>query len=220
MKILIIACRVLINEFQAVSLPEIHLEFLEQGLHKTPDKMRLVIQEEVHQANDSFDFILLGYGLCGNSTLGIKAESVPIVMPKAHDCITFWLGSLAKHWQEHNKAPGTYYLSKGWIEEAKSPMATFHEYKERYGAKTAEWVIRETFKNYTRLALIATGAYDPAEYREHAQANAAFLGVDYEEIGGSLLIFEKMMRSQWDKDDFIIIQPGEEITQKMSLSFY
>ncbi len=218
MKVLIIACRVLINELQAVSPPGFQLEFLEQGLHKTPDKMRLAIQERVHQVDGGFDFIMLGYGLCGNGTLGIKAENVPVVIPKAHDCITFWLGSVANHMQEHNKAPGTYYLTKGWIEEANSPMVTFAEYKERYGAETAEWVMQEAFKNYTRLALITTGAYDPAEYRDHAKANVAFLGVAYEEIGGSLSIFNKMMRNEWDKDDFFILQPGEEITQNMFLS--
>ncbi len=217
-KVLVIACRVLINELQAVSSPGVHLEFLEQGLHKTPDKMRLAIQEKIHQVDGRFDFIMLGYGSCGNGTLGIKAENVPVVIPKAHDCITFWLGSVANHMQEHNKAPGTYYLTKGWIEEAKSPMMSFQEYRERYGDETAKWVMQEAYKNYTRIALIVTGSYDPAQYREHARANAAFLGVGYEEIGGSLSIFEKMMGKEWDKDDFFILQPGEEVTQKMFLS--
>jgi hypothetical protein len=31
-------------------------------------------------------------------------------------------------------------------------------------------------------------------------------------------IFEKMMRNEWGKDDFIILQPGEEVTQDMFLS--
>ena len=97
-------------------------------------------------------------------------------------------------------------------------MDRFEEYKERYGAETAEWVMKEAYKNYTRIALIATGSYDPAEYREHAKANAAFLGVDYEELEGSMSIFEKMMRDKWDKEDFIILQPGEEVTQDMFLS--
>ena len=218
MKVLVIACRVLINELQAVCPSGIQLEFLEQGLHNTPDKMRVVIQEKIHEVDGSYDYIMLGYGACGNGTLGIKAENVPVIIPKAHDCITFWMGSVANHMREHKKAPGTYYLSKGWVEEAKSPMDKFEEYKEHYGAETAEWVMKEAYKNYTRIALIATGSYDPAEYREHAKANAAFLGVDYEELEGSMSIFEKMMRDKWDKEDFIILQPGEEVTQDMFLS--
>jgi hypothetical protein len=218
MKVLVIACRVLVNELQAVCPPGVQLEFLEQGLHNTPDKMRVAIQEKIHEVDGSYDFILLGYGACGNGTLGIKAGNIPVIIPKAHDCITFWMGSVANHMREHNKAPGTYYLTKGWIEEAKSPMAKFEEYKERYGAETAEWAMKEAYKNYTRIALIATGSYDPAQYKEHAMENAAFLGLNYEEIEGSLSIFEKMMGREWKADDFIILQPGEEVTQRMFLS--
>lgn len=219
MRMLVIACSVLKNEFLAVSPDGAHFEFLEQGLHRTPNKMRLAIQEKIDSANGDVDFIVLGYGLCGNGTLGIRAREIPLVIPKAHDCITYWLGSLERHMQEHGKAPASYYLTKGWIEEAKAPLAAFDEYKERYGWKTADWVIKEEFKNYTRLALIVTGAYDPAQYRKYAQINAIFLGVKYEEIAGSLALFEKMMKGEWGDGGFIIIPPGEEITQNMFLSF-
>lgn len=63
-----------------------------------------------------------------------------------------------------------------------------------------------------------TRAYDLAIYRNHAQANATSLSVAYEEIKGSLAIFEKMVKGQWGKDEFIVLQPGEEITQRMFLS--
>ena len=219
MSILVIACSVLKNEFLAVNSDGAHFEFLEQGLHKSPDKMRLAIQEKIDEVNNDIDYVALGYGLCGNGTRGIQAKKQPLVIPRAHDCITCWLGSLERHLQEHGKAPGSYYLTKGWIEEAKAPLATFDEYKERYGLETAEWVIKEEFKNYTRLALITTRAYDPAEYRKYAQSNAAFLGVKYEEIAGSLFLFEKMMKGEWEDNSFIVLQPGDEITQKMFLTF-
>jgi len=206
------------NKFLAVNPDGAHFEFLEQGLHKAPAKMKPAIQEKIDEAKQDFDYIVLGYGLCGNGTLGIRAREIPVVIPRAHDCITYWLGSRERHLQEHSKAPASYYLTKGWIEEAKAPLATFDEYKERYGLKTAEWVIREEFKNYTRPALITTGAYDPAQYRQYAQSNAAFLGVNYEEITGSLALFEKMIRNEWEDNGFIILQPGEEITQMMFLS--
>jgi len=84
MKLLIIACSVLKNEFLATNPDGVHIEFLEQGLHQTPDKMRLVIQEKIDEVNSGgFDYILLGYGLCGNGTLGIKARDIPVVIPKA-----------------------------------------------------------------------------------------------------------------------------------------
>lgn len=218
MKVLVVACRVLKNELLAVDAPGVRFEFLEQGLHRTPDKMPQAIQEIIHQAGDDIDYIMLGYGACGRGIVGVKAEKQPVVIPRAHDCISFWLGSAEAHRKEHEKAPGTYYLNKGWIDEAKSPLASFEEYTERYGRETAEWVISEEFKNYTRVALIDTGTYDPAVYREHARANAEFLGLAYEEIKGSPALFEKMVKGEWHEDEFIILQPGEEVTQETFLS--
>ncbi len=218
MKLFIIACSVLKNEFLATNPDGIHIEFLEQGLHQTPDKMRLVIQEKIDEVNGGgFDYIVLGYGLCGNGTLGIQARDIPIVIPKAHDCITYWLGSLEGQ-QEHNKAPASYYLTKGWVEEAKAPIATFNEYKERYGDHTAAWLIREMFKNYSRIVLIDTGAYDPDQYCSYARENADILGVNYEEIQGSLALFDNLMKGKWENNSFIIIRPGEKIAQNMFFS--
>jgi len=71
------------------------------------------------------------------------------------------------------------------------------------------------FKNYSRLVLIDTGAYDPDQYRSYAQENADFLGTKYEEIQGSLALFDNLMKGEWEDSRFIIIKPGEEITQNM-----
>jgi len=202
----------------AVSVPGVQFKFLEYALHRTPTKMPTLIQEKIHQADDKIDYIVLGYGLCGNGILGVKAGKQPLVIPKAHDCIGLFLGSSEARRKEQQKAPGTYYLTKGWIEEGKPPLALLEEYTQRYGRETAEWVISEEFKHYTRLVLVDTGAYDLSAYRDRARANATFLGVAYEEIKGSLAFFEKMVKGQWDKDEFIILQPGEEITQMMFLS--
>jgi hypothetical protein len=217
-KLLIIACEVLQDELKAVSAPGVQFDFLEQGLHRVPSKMPAAIQEKIDQADSQFDYVLLGYGSCGSGILGVKAGKQPLVIPRAHDCISFYLGSIKNHQQTHEKNPGTYYLTKGWIEQAKSPLGTLEEYTERYGRETAEWVIGEEFKNYNRLVLVHTGVYDPAAYREQAKANAAFLGVAYEEIKGTLAFFKKMVNRRWSEEDFIILQPGEEITQSRFLS--
>jgi hypothetical protein len=119
--------------------------------------------------------------------------------------------------EEHKKEPGTYYLTKGWIEEGKSPLGIYHEYCQRYDKETAEWVIREELKNYTRIALVDMGADLSETHRAHAKENAHFFLLRYEEIIGSLTFFEKMLRGLWDKD-FIVLNPGEEVTQELFLT--
>ena len=217
MRYLVIACSIMKEEVNRFQADGISFVFLEQSLHLTPQKMRGVIQEEIDKANQwDGDYIVLGYGLCSNGILGVRSSRHSIVIPRAHDCIALFLGSPEKYSEEFQKEPGTYYLTKGWIEEGKSPLATYREYCERYGEEKAEWVLREAFKHYTRVALVDTGLSLSEIHRKHAIENARFLRLRYEEIKGSLAYFEKMLRGSWDKD-FIVLKPGEEVVQELFL---
>jgi len=216
-KTLVIACNIAKEELIHVQSNGASCVFLEQSLHRTPQKMKGAIQEEIEKAeNWDGDQIVLAYGLCSNGILGVRANRHPILIPKVHDCITLFLGSNDRYMEEHHKDPGTYYLTKGWIEEKKSPLGIFEEYCQRYGKETAEWVIREELKNYTRIALVESELGMGENHRRHAQENARFLNLKYEEIKGSLELFRKIIRGPWDKD-FVALKPGEEATQEMFL---
>jgi hypothetical protein len=216
MKYLVIACNIMKDELLRFQGNGISFVFLEQSLHRTPQKMKPIIQVEVDRADEQdWDYIILSYGLCSNGILGVKSKNHPIVIPRVHDCIALFLGSREKYMEEHRKEPGTYYLTKGWIEEGKSPIGIYREYCEQYDKETAEWVIREELKNYTRIVLVEMGA-ESETFREHARENADFLHLKYEEMRGSLIFFEKMLQGCWDKE-FIILKPGEELTQELFL---
>ena len=216
-KTLVIACAIMKEEMLHLQTDGISLVFLEQSLHRTPQKMKGAIQEEIDKAGGGDgDQVILSYGLCSNGIVGVKANRHPLLIPKVHDCIALFLGSHERHMEEHGKAPGTYYLTKGWIEEKKSPLGIFEEYCQRYGKETAEWVIREELKNYTRIALVESELGMGEAHRKHAQENARFLNLRYEEIKGSLGFFRKILRGPWDKD-FVRLKPGEEATQEMFL---
>jgi hypothetical protein len=219
MKYLVIACNIMKDELLRVERNGISFVFLEQSLHRTPQKMAPVIQAEIDKAeHQDWDYIILSYGLCSNGILGLKAKGQPIVIPRVHDCIALFLGSHERYMEEQAKEPGTYYLTKGWVEEKKSPLGIYQEYSERYGKETAEWVIREELKNYTRIALVDTGLELTEAHREHARENARFLNLRYEEIKGSLELFERMLQGAWDKG-FVILNPGEEVTQDLFLNY-
>ena len=76
--------------------------------------------------------------------------------------------------EEHKKEPGTYYLTKGWIDEGKSPIGIYQEYCQRYDKETAEWAIKEELKNYTRIALVDIGVGLSEAHREHAKEMLGF----------------------------------------------
>jgi len=220
MKLFVISCNIMKDELLQFEGNGISFIFLEQSLHRTPQKMKEVIQEEINKADDwEGDYILLGYGLCSNGIVGVKSNRHSIVIPRVHDCIALFLGSHERYLEEHRKEPGTYYLTKGWIEEAKSPLGVFHDYCGRYGKETAEWAIREELKNYTRILLVDTGLHLTEAHRQHARENAQFFSLRYEEIRGSLEFFERMLRGTWEKG-FVILNPGEEVKQNPFLESF
>jgi hypothetical protein len=214
---LVIACSIMKEELTRVQRDGVVIVYLEQSLHRTPMKMKGAIQEEIDKAEGwEGDQIILSYGLCSNGILGVRANRHCLVIPKVHDCITLFLGSNERYLEEHQKEPGTYYLTRGWIEEKKSPLGIFEEYSQRYGKETAEWVIREELKNYTRIALVQSELGMTETQREHARENARFLNLRYEEIQGSLEFFRRIIRGPWHRD-FVLLSPGEEATQEMFL---
>ena len=216
-RIRIIACSIMKDELLQFQDESVTYAFLEQSLHRTPQKMPAAVQEEINKAAESdADYIVLGYGLCSNGILGVRPVRQPVVVPRAHDCISLFLGSLKRYREEHGKEPGTYYLTKGWIEEGKSPLGILAEYTPRYGKETAEWVIREELKNYKRIALVDSGNHISEEHRAHARENARFLNLRYEEIKGSPDYFVRMVRGSWEKD-FLILHPGQELKQEFFL---
>ena len=216
-KSLVIACNIAKEELTHVRTDGVSIVYLEQSLHRTPQRMKGVIQEEIDKAEKwNGDQIVLAYGLCSNGILGIRANRHPLLVPKVHDCISLFLGSHDRYMEEHSKEPGTYYLTRGWIEEKKSPLGIFEEYCQRYGKETAEWVIREELKNYTRIALVESELGMEETHRKHARENARFLNLKYEEIKGSLEFFRKIIQGPWDRD-FVVLKPGEEARQEMFL---
>ena len=90
MRLKVIACEVLTREFClcAASSPHVvDLEFTQKDAHENSAALRGLIQEKIDGASEGqYDAILLGYGLCGNGTVGLVARSTQLVLPRAHDC--------------------------------------------------------------------------------------------------------------------------------------
>lgn len=123
MRFLLIGCEILTRELAraaADSPATVDLLFLEKGLHdRGPKAMRKRIQEEIDKADPSrHDAVVLGYALCGTGLAGLRAGALPVVAPRAHDCIGLLLGSAAKHEAMQREEPGTYFRSCGWVERA------------------------------------------------------------------------------------------------------
>ena len=155
--------------------------------------------------------------LLGLIIICIQAGKHTLLIPRADDCIAIFLGSYAAYRREFDENPGTYYLTPGWIAEKKDPLSIIEdEYEPKYGRETADWIKKEELKHYTHIVLIDTGVADLPPLRERAKENAAYFDMEYVEIEGkSLEYFFKLVNGPYHSDEFLVLKPGEVITQEM-----
>lgn len=228
--VVVIACQVL-EEMLDRLLPEngrsvSQVTFMDYGLHRVPSKMAGTLQEALGKVEEP-SLIVLGYGLCGNGLMGLKAGKHTLLVPRTDDCIALLLGSYKAYRHEFATVPGTYYLSKGWLEAGSHPLSEYEEYLPKYGPKEAMWIMDMQYQNYERLMLVTHTPADLVEYRPAAQQVARFCErweMRYEERVGSDAYVRQLVEaamalsqgeelSQAARRDFIVIPPGSEIHQ-------
>jgi hypothetical protein len=207
----VIACATVVEEMIRYLPPDVRYEVLDFGLHVNPDALRSTLQKALDTRSETADRIILGYGLCSQAVVGLQAHGCTLVVPKVDDCIALFLGSDQAYREQVRSAPGTYYLTKGWIEAGDSPFDEYEGLVAQYGEEKALWLMGRILKNYTRLALINTGQYELERYRDYSRRTAERFGLRYEEIPGSDALVKRMIHGPWD-DDFVIARPGETIT--------
>ena len=214
----VIACRVMKPELDSLASEHAHIEirYLDQNMHERPDQMPAVVQAEIDAVETYAGQIILGYGLCSNGIVGLRAPRQGLIIPRVHDCITLFLGSRVAYEKVFYEHPGTYYLTPGWVEERKDPLGyMLSAYVPKMGREMAEWGIREELKNYTRIAMIDTQSADMEPLRKIARENALFLEKEYAEIVGRQDYFRRILLGPYPEADFIHLQAGETMRQEM-----
>lgn len=191
--------------------PGMRYQRLEFGLHEDPDKLRSALQEAIDSSEPDIETVLLGYGLCSRAVAGLKSDKCTLVIPRIDDCIGIFLGSLDAYNHQHSTQPGTYYLTKGWIEAGDNPSEQRRAIIEKYGEEKAKDLFKIMLKNYTRLVFINTGNYGIESYRERSKDAAKELNLRYEEIKGSNALIKKLLLGPWD-GEFIIVPPGKALS--------
>jgi len=219
--VVIIACRVL----QGIIEPRLEravrgLIFLDYGLHRSPRIMAESIQKHV----DSFQepcLILIGYGLCGNGLVGVKSRIHTLAIPRTDDCIALLLGSYASYLAETAADPGTYFLTRGWLESGSEPLSEYREYILKYGPEKAALIMDAQYRNYRRLCLVGYTEADLAACRARALEVAGFCrerwGWRFEERIGSDALIRQLLGfragQETEAADLVVIPPGAEVEQ-------
>ncbi len=230
MRYKLIVCKVLQKESYfcaARSRNTVDIHLMPQGLHNEPDKLRTWLVEAVKGVCDiqdrPYDALLLGYGLCSNGIVGVSA-SIPVVVPRGHDCITLLLGSRKRYQDYFDSHRGVYWYSPGWIDDGKQPSkerfeATLREYTEKYGADNAAYLMEMQegwMKEYSWATYVDWGLPGMEEYKQYTRRCAEFLKWNYDEIAGDPGLFQRMLDGQWNSDEFLVVNPGQAIAQDLT----
>lgn len=233
----LISCEIFHREMclaVARSTNTVDVEFLPKGLHNIGcENMLHRIQAAVDRVDASgYEAVLLGYALCSNGICGLTARSIPIVIPRAHDCITLFLGSRQRYLDYFNSHPGTYFLTTGWIErDTVSPELkpdsishqmgmdlSYEELVAKYGAENAAYLYEtlcDTLKNYNQVTFIEMGLEPNDSFEQHAQQEATQRGWTYEKIAGDMSMIQRLLDGPWDEQEFLILQPSQHVVARL-----
>lgn len=226
----LIACEIAFREFchlVATARGIVDVDFLPKGLHDLETvEMRTRVQARIDAAEDAeYDAVLLGYGRCNDGVTGLSARSIPLVVPRAHDCITLFLGGKERYREYFDAHPGTYFHTSGWQErnfarEEGTVMQklgldkTYEQYVAEYGEENAQFIM-ETIGawevNYTRLAYIEMGVAEHLDYQKKGREHARQRGWDFDLVEGDLGLMRRLLDGEWDEEDFVIVPPGHQL---------
>ena len=221
LNVVVIACKVFQDLIDRHTPPGLtnHITYLDYGLHRVPQNLTRSLQDTIDRIEQP-SLIMLGYGLCGNGLNGIKAGKHYLLVPRTDDCIAILLGSYNEYINQFSKIPGTYYLTKGWLESGSNPLQEYQECVSKYGEENANWLMDQQYQHYERLVFVAHNQQDLEEYRNRALEVAEFCkrwNMRYEEILGSeeyiRFLVQTAIKKNSVSDDFVLIKPGGELRQ-------
>ncbi len=218
MRLKLIACEMLSREMCAAiarSPQQVDFEFLPKALHDLGRGMQPRLQEVVDAIDPArYDAILLGFALCGNGVDGLVSRGVPLVIPRAHDCIALLMGCRDRYREYFERNPGVYFRSTGWLErggDLQRPGYTLEELTARYGEDNGRYLFEQLngYRSaYRQLTYIRTGLEPDGRFEQQARDEAERRGWRFDLVDGDLRLFEQLLAGVWDDRDFLVVPPG------------
>jgi hypothetical protein len=200
------------------------VEFTEKDSHDHSDNLRDIIQQKIDQCDGkNYDAILLAYGLCGNSTVGLRAGDTQLIIPRAHDCCTIFLGSKEMFQQHFQENPSQPFSAPGYMERSDTMLhagfgsedmendAVYKEYAEKYGEENARYIYETMYgsiKKHSKLVYIEIPETANPAIADQCRKRANEAGLEFVFLQGSIKLLRDLVYGNWNEEDFLVVQPG------------
>lgn len=226
LKYKIICCDVIEEEIKHVTAMSEHtfeIEYSKKAEHEKPDELRVGIQKMIDHS-EGYDAILIGYGLCGNAIAGLKANKIPLIVPRAHDCCTLFLGSRKRFNELFEGKESMGWGSTGYCRRDGDYLRNsdtgsilgydraYDEYVEEYGKENADfiWDSIHPVRDNNEVLFISIPETDDNNVLEQFKDEAIKIGKTVRIEEGSINLLKKFAKGLWD-EDFLVVKPGCEI---------
>ena len=219
----ILACDVLEFEVtarvQRLGLKPAEIRFLPMGQHDYPARLHEELQAAVNEMEAAgCRRIILVYGLCSNSILGLSASRAELVIPRAHDCITLFLGSKERYAAQMKNEPATYWFSPGWCRGKRVPGPDHlkqleAQYREQFeDEEDVEYLMeieQEKYAHYRVAGYTDLGDGPVEQAKADTREAAAFLGMEFVHHKGDDRLLNNLLTGPWDAARYLVVPPGE-----------
>ncbi len=233
MRFKLISCEVFFRELSLCAAQSPHVidvEFTDKGAHDRSDFLRNLLQGKIDAADaaEKYDAILLGFGLCGNSVLHLQARSIPLVLPRAHDCCTLFLGSRRRFQHYFSENPSLPFSAAGYMERGDTYVHEDHfarmmsadsslaEIMEKYGEENGRFIwetLHPESKVYdqNKMVYIEVPETSRLGHAERCRQAALAEGKEFVLLSGDLRLLNQLVQAEWPEDEFLVVPPGERI---------
>lgn len=213
-KTAIIACSTIRPELQAMMELcgcEYPVFYMDARLHDRPDDLRQAVQAQLDQLTD-VDRVLLPFGYCGGTTVGLRSGNFEMILPRSDDCITLFLGSR----ENRNAVPDeryTFFLTQGWLDSERNILQEYERLCGKYNRRRADRVMRAMYRNYHAIGLVDSGLFPLEPQVELSGKIADLLHLEHRVLPGTGSLLQKLLCGPYDDQSLLRIGPYEEVTK-------
>jgi hypothetical protein len=220
-KLALLACKVFEHEIALYATGATHLmetRFFETGLHDRPDELRVTLQTELDVLGfrDDIEAVVLAYGLCGCGMAGLQPSRHKLVIPRAHDCITLFMGNKERYAEQQRSRPSCYYYTPGWNRERRVPGPDRLDWRrtelaKQFDTDDVEFLLeteREQWALHNTAVYLDLGTDDAETEADYARRCADWLGWQFVRLRGDPSLLRDLLWGNWDISRFQVITPG------------